>query len=534
MRPSRSVLSTAYLSLIVVLPIAALLWASRAQGLHQFWAVVTAPEALAALKLSLGAAVIVSLVNAVLGTITAWVLVRDDFRGKSIVNAVIDLPFALPTIVAGLVLLALYGPHSPVGINIAFTRTAIFLALLFVTLPFVVRTVQPVLLELDAEMEQAARSLGASEFTGLPQHRAAEHPPGDPLRRRARVRARGRRDRRARPDLRQPPVQDRGRVGVRLQPHPERRSDRRCGGRGRAARDLLRDAPRDRRPALPRHEVRACLGATACATVALAYLVVVLLGPLAMVFWRTFDQGAGHFWHSLSDPNTVHAFKITLIITAIAVPLNTLFGIVCALAIVRQRFPGEGIVNALVDLPLALSPVVVGMALFLLYGRTGWFGSWFARHGIQILFALPSMVIATIFVSLPFVAREVVPTLREIGDEQEQAAHTLGRRIVGDVLADHPPSIRWAVIYGVVADDRPVPRRVRRRRGRVRPHRGPDRDRDPARAGPLRELRRGGGVRDLARARRDVRDRADRDDSLATEGGPADVDRSPQRLQALR
>jgi sulfate transport system permease protein len=139
-------------------------WASQDQGLHQFWTVASSPEAVAALKLSLGAAVAVSLVNAVLGTITAWVLVRDDFRGKELVNAVIDLPFALPTIVAGLVLLALYGPQSPVGINIAFTRTAIFLALLFVTLPFVVRTVQPVLLELDVESEQAARSLGASEY----------------------------------------------------------------------------------------------------------------------------------------------------------------------------------------------------------------------------------------------------------------------------------------------------------------------------------------------------------------------------------
>ena len=118
---------------------------------------------MAALKLSLGAAIVVSAVNAVLGTITAWVLVRDDFRGKSLVNAVIDLPFALPTIVAGLTLLALYGPKTPIGIDVAFTRTAIVLALLFVTLPFVVRTVQPVLLELDHEAEEAARSLGASE-----------------------------------------------------------------------------------------------------------------------------------------------------------------------------------------------------------------------------------------------------------------------------------------------------------------------------------------------------------------------------------
>ncbi len=184
--------------------------------------------------------------------------------------------------------------------------------------------------------------------------------------------------------------------------------------------------------------------------VALGYLLVVLLAPLSMVFWRSFDRGAGHLWDSLSDPNTVHAFKLTLIITVIAVPLNTVFGIVCGIAIVRGRFKGAGIVNAIVDLPLALSPVVVGLSLFLLYGRTGWFGPWFERHGVQILFSLPSMVIATIFVSLPFVAREVVPTLREIGDEQEQAARTLGAGAWATFWRITLPSIRWAVIYGVV------------------------------------------------------------------------------------
>jgi sulfate transport system permease protein len=150
---------------IVVLPIAALVWESKKDGAHAFWQVVTSPEALGALKLTFAAAFIVVLINGVLGTITAWVLVRDDFRGRSIVNSVIDLPFALPTIVAGLTLLTLYGPNSPVGINVAFTRTAIVLALCFVTLPFVIRTVQPVLLELDVEMEEAARSLGAGQFT---------------------------------------------------------------------------------------------------------------------------------------------------------------------------------------------------------------------------------------------------------------------------------------------------------------------------------------------------------------------------------
>jgi len=158
------VIST-YLLIIVVLPLAALLWESKKNGAHSFWQVVTSPEALSALKLTFGASFIVVLINAVLGTVTAWVLVRDDFRGKSMVNAVIDLPFALPTIVAGVTLLALYGPRSPVGLHLAYTRAAIVLALCFVTLPFVIRTVQPVLIELDVEMEEAARSLGASQFT---------------------------------------------------------------------------------------------------------------------------------------------------------------------------------------------------------------------------------------------------------------------------------------------------------------------------------------------------------------------------------
>ena len=233
-----------------------------------------------------------------------------------------------------------------------------------------------------------------------------------------------------------------------------------------------------------------------------------------MVFWRSFDRGAGHLWESLTDPNTVHAFKLTLIITAIAVPLNTVFGIVCGIAIVRGRFRGAGIVNAIVDLPLALSPVVVGLSLFLLYGRTGWFGPWFERHGMQILFALPSMVIATIFVSLPFVAREVVPTLREIGDEQEQAARTLGAGALGDVLADHAAVDPLGGHLRRRPDHRPLPRRVRRRRGRLGPHRGQDRDGDAARPGLLRELRPRRRLRSLARPRRDVRDRPDRDDRL--------------------
>ena len=154
-----------YLSIVALIPLAAVLFKSLDDGVGNFWDAVSTDQAVASLKITLVASVIVVLVNALFGTLIAWVLVRDEFPGKGIVNSLIDLPFALPTIVAGLTLLAFYGPDSPVGVNLAFTRTSIVVALLFVTLPFVVRAVQPVLLELDREMEQAAESLGASRLT---------------------------------------------------------------------------------------------------------------------------------------------------------------------------------------------------------------------------------------------------------------------------------------------------------------------------------------------------------------------------------
>jgi sulfate transport system permease protein len=158
-------LVTLYLSLIVLLPLGAVLWRSGQGGVQGLWASVRTPDAWAALELTVAASVVVALLNAVLGTLVAWVLVRDNFPGKRLLDMVIDLPFALPTIVAGIVLLALYGPETPVGLNLAYTRAGVALALLFVTLPFVVRTVQPVLLELDHETEEAAHSLGASRIT---------------------------------------------------------------------------------------------------------------------------------------------------------------------------------------------------------------------------------------------------------------------------------------------------------------------------------------------------------------------------------
>jgi sulfate transport system permease protein len=156
---------TGYLSVIVLIPLAAVVWRSTDGGVEGFLRAISNPQAFVALRLTLLASLVVVVVNVVTGTLIAWVLVRDSFRGKGVVNALIDLPFALPTIVAGLTLLALYGPGSPVGLNVAYTQVSVGMALLFVTLPFVVRAVQPVLLELDRDMEEAAASLGASELS---------------------------------------------------------------------------------------------------------------------------------------------------------------------------------------------------------------------------------------------------------------------------------------------------------------------------------------------------------------------------------
>ena len=157
-------MATLWLSLLVLIPLAAVVWRATGEGAGAFWRAVTAPEAAAALRLTIGAGIVVALVNAAFGTLIAWVLVRDDFAGRRVVEALIDLPFALPTIVAGLVLLALYGVNSPVGLHLAYTRVGVVVALLFVTLPFVVRTVQPVLAESEKEIEEAAALLGASRI----------------------------------------------------------------------------------------------------------------------------------------------------------------------------------------------------------------------------------------------------------------------------------------------------------------------------------------------------------------------------------
>jgi sulfate/thiosulfate transport system permease protein len=180
--------------------------------------------------------------------------------------------------------------------------------------------------------------------------------------------------------------------------------------------------------------------------VALAYLAALLLVPVGLVFSRTFEPGLAAVWASITTPAAIHAFWLTIEIALIAVPLNTVLGVVAALALVRGRFRGKALLQALIDLPFAVSPIVVGLALVLVYGN----GGWLAGLPFQVIFAVPGMVLATVFVCLPFVVREVEPVLREVGDEQEQAAATLGASRAQTFRRITLPAIRWGIAYGVV------------------------------------------------------------------------------------
>jgi sulfate transport system permease protein len=185
-------------------------------------------------------------------------------------------------------------------------------------------------------------------------------------------------------------------------------------------------------------------------TIALGYLGLLLAAPVGLVFYRTFEHGFEPAWDAVTTPQARHAFWLTIQMVIVAVPVTTVFGVLLAIVLVRQRFRAKALLNAFVDLPFAVSPVVIGLALILVYGQGGWFGSWLAGQGIQVIFATPGMILATIFVSLPFVVREVVPVLREIGTEQEQAAATLGASWYQTFWRVTLPSIRWGLTYGVV------------------------------------------------------------------------------------
>lgn len=185
-------------------------------------------------------------------------------------------------------------------------------------------------------------------------------------------------------------------------------------------------------------------------TIALIYLSLILFIPVLNIFIQAFKYGVGAFFHNLTEPDFVSAVKLTLITALIVVPINTLFGLCAAWVIARHQFSGRTFLISLIDLPFAVSPVIAGLMIVLLYGRRGWFGPLVEATNIDIIFALPAIVLASAFITLPFVAREVIPVLEEVGTEQEEAARILGAKDWQIFWRVTLPNIRWGLLYGVL------------------------------------------------------------------------------------
>ncbi|MGV0026332.1 sulfate ABC transporter permease subunit CysW [Phormidesmis priestleyi] len=184
--------------------------------------------------------------------------------------------------------------------------------------------------------------------------------------------------------------------------------------------------------------------------VSIAYLALIIYLPALNVFVQAFSKGVGPFFANLARPEFQVAIRLTVMLALIAVPLNLVFGLCAAMAIARRRFPGRAFLLSVIDLPFSISPVVAGLMIVLLYGRNGWFGGWLQANDIKIVFAFPAMVLASVFVSMPFVAREVIPILEEVGADQEEAAQTLGANQWQTFWRVTLPSIRWGLLYGLI------------------------------------------------------------------------------------
>ncbi|MFL5790527.1 MAG: sulfate ABC transporter permease [Actinomycetota bacterium] len=190
-------------------------------------------------------------------------------------------------------------------------------------------------------------------------------------------------------------------------------------------------------------------GRRAIIALAIGWVSLLLLLPLAAIVWTVVRAGVSSVAHTLSQPDVLHAFQLTAIITVLAVLITSVFGVIVAWVLVRQRFHGRSLLNAIVDIPFALSPVTVGLAAVVLFGPGGWFAPFFAARGIQVVYALPAMILVTIFICIPFTIREVVPVLEEIGLDEEDASRTLGASVWHTFFKVTLPNIRWALAYGI-------------------------------------------------------------------------------------
>ena len=479
-----------YLSVMLLLPVAALVAQALSLPLGEIWRIATEPVALSASGVTLTTALAAAVTNGVAGLAIAWILVRYRFPGRALLDAALDLPLALPAVVTGLTLVTVYGDRGwlgslllPLGIQVSYSRLGVYMAMLFSSLPFVVRAVQPVLMCLDSALEEAAAGLGASPgrrfrevllplllpatLTGIALGFAravgeygavvliASNLPFKDLIAAVLIMQR----------LEQYDIAGATVLGLvmllfalvmlwAINLLQAWNQPRRGGAGGGQPRMILRTNDLCD-PGLDSQ----AFGSKRFFLVGsvLVYLALVLMVPTANLFFQALRGGLGPLMATLGQREFLTALRLSLAIAAIALPLNMAFGLCAAWAITHrqadkplQQARSSSLLLSLIDLPLSISPVVAGLMIVLLYGRGGWFSPLLDAGQIRIVFAWPGMVLATAFVTLPFVVREVLPVWRAISPSQEEAARSLG---VGDFAIFQRltlPQVRSSLGYGMV------------------------------------------------------------------------------------
>ena len=479
-------ITIAMLSVLIIIPLLSILGYSFTLSPAEFWEVISTPSTLRAFGTSLGCAAIAALINVVFGVILAWVLTRYQFPCKRLVDGLVELPFAMPTAVAGITLSKMYATNgeigslfAPLGIEISYTHIGIVIALVFIGIPFVVRSVQPVLQDLDPAFEEAAHILGASraltfrriilpELTpailtgfglalarGIGEFGSVIYISGNSAKDGTQVVSYVIMQKLNSGAANYP---DAAAIALVLliisflllfiinaiQIHASKRVSGLADSS--AAHASAGAATSQGNPVLK--VVLMVLG--------LGFMLIMLVVPLCSVLVKSLGQGVEFYLASISTPYVLSALRVTLIATICAVVVNTLFGVIASWSLTKFKFKGQRVLTTLIDIPFSISPVIAGLAFVMTFGRTGW-----ARPivesvnsalgtDISFVFSVPGVVLATIFVTFPFVVRELLPVMHAQGSDEEAAAALMGAKGLRIFRQITFPKIRWAMLYGVI------------------------------------------------------------------------------------
>ena len=479
-------ITIAMLSVLILIPLMSILGYSFTLSPEEFIGVITTPATMKAFGTSIGCAAVAALLNVIFGTIIAWVLTRYSFPLKRLVDGLIELPFAMPTAVAGITLSKMYADtgeigslFAPLGIEISYTHIGIVIAMVFIGIPFVVRAVQPVLADFDPSFEEAAHILGASKVTTFRRVIAPELVPailtGFGL-----ALARGIGEFGSVIYISGNSAKDGTQVVSYVIMQKLNSGAANYGDAAAIALVLLiiSFALLFIINAIQLHASKRVSGLSTGASnadahveirnqgnkalkallmvLAFAFIIVMLVIPLCSVLVKALGQGWDFYVASITTSNALSALRVTLIATICAVVVNTLFGIVASWALTKFHFKGQRVLTTLIDIPFSISPVIAGLAFIMTFGRTGW-----ARPitesinsalgtDIQFVFSIPGVVLATIFVTFPFVVRELLPVMHSQGSDEEQAAALMGAKGLRIFRQITFPKIRWALLYGVI------------------------------------------------------------------------------------